>query len=121
LEPIAGLVEREIGEMEFLSRKDPQCQALNYIAEMMPQDPLRSNCTSKGGSRQKFYLSFMEPALHADTHLTANSKPRLRLGGSFVRSNGCWLAVALRDLVHIPDPGNSDATGEGGTHHSPDP
>jgi hypothetical protein len=42
LEPILGLVECEIAEMEFLGRKS-STQALTGVAAIMPHDPLKSN------------------------------------------------------------------------------
>jgi hypothetical protein len=56
LEPIAGLVECELAEMEFVGRKSPH-DALRRIAEMMPHDPPRSNCTSNLGIHQNFISS----------------------------------------------------------------
>jgi len=37
LEPVAGLVERELAEMEFLGRKSP-AQARTRVGGMMPQN-----------------------------------------------------------------------------------
>ena len=53
LQPITGLVESEIAEMEFLGRKSPTCR----LPKSCPMTPIRSNWPNDLRVQQNFISS----------------------------------------------------------------